>query len=281
MTGEMRPQEVCVIGLGTVGLPTAKHISKYHKVTGYDIDLSKAENARHCFFATTEWSKIPEADIYVICVNTWWRDGKADMSAVEDVSNKIVNRADEETLVIIESTVSPGTCRRIHEEIFEKQVQLANCPHRLWPTDMEHYGVKQLRILGTIDEESMKKAKEFYQSIHVPVQSVSSLETSEMSKIVENSYRYIEIAYAEELALICEEHELDFNEIRQSCNTLKRKKEGWQMQIMEAKEGIGGTCLPKDIMFLQEICNPASLIKGAILADDLYRGNRARARAKC
>ena len=278
--GEMRPQEVCVIGLGTVGLPTAIHISKYHKVTGYDIDSSKVENAKHYFFATTEWSKIPEADVYVICVNTWWRDGKADMSAVEDVCRKIAERASRQVLVNIESTVLVGTCRRIQEDIFKKQVQLANCPHRLWPADMERYGVKQLRILGAADKESMKNAKGFYQSIHVPVQQVSSLEASEMSKIVENSYRFIEIAYAEELALTCQKHGLDFNEIRQACNTLKRESEGWQVQIMEAKEGIGGTCLPKDIMYLYKICNPNSLIAGAIAIDDLYKKGREENNAK-
>lgn len=62
--------KVCVAGIGIVGLPTAMHISKYHEVTGYDIDSSKVENARPHFFATTEWSKIPEADVYIICVNT-------------------------------------------------------------------------------------------------------------------------------------------------------------------------------------------------------------------
>ena len=269
---------VCVVGLGTVGFPTASYISKYHKVTGYDIDSSKVENAKHCFFATTEWSKIPEIDVFVICVNTWWRDNKADMSAVEAVCKKIAERITKQTLVNIESTVSVGTCRRIHEEIFKKQVQLANCPHRLWPEKLECYGVKQLRILGSVDKESMKKAKEFYQSIHIPVRPVSSLETSEMSKLVENSYRFIEIAYAEELALNCQKLGIEFDEIRQACNTLKRKTEGegWQVQIMEAKEGIGGTCLPKDIMYMRCLINPSNLPKSAIETDELYRRKRAK-----
>jgi UDP-N-acetyl-D-mannosaminuronate dehydrogenase len=117
----------------------------------------------------------------------------------------------------------------------------------------------------------MEKAKGFYQSICIPVQPVSSLETSEMSKIAENSYRYMEIAYAEELALICEKHGLNFSEIRKACNTLKRGKEGWQVQIMEARDGIGGTCLPKDIEYLRHLSNPGELLKGAIKTDEYYR----------
>lgn len=265
--------KVCVLGLGTIGFPTAFHISKYHKVTGYDIDKSKVENARNHFFATTEWSKVPETDGYVICVNTWWR-GCPDMSAVEDVCRKIAQRSNRKTLVAIESTVSVGTCQRIYEQLFKKNVLLANCPHRYWSADPDRYGVQQLRILGAVDKDSMNLAKQFYRSIKVPVKAVSSLETSEISKIAENTYRFIEIAYAEEIALTCQKLGIDFNEVRQACNTLKRRTEGWQVQIMEAREGIGGTCLPKDIMFLLEQSNPSDLLKGAIIVDEIYLRRR-------
>jgi len=268
---------VCIIGLGTIGFPTALHISKYHKVTGYDIDPKKVKAASDYFFATTEWSEIPESSVYVVCVNTWWRNGKADMSAVELVCQKIAETTTNHPLVSIESTVAVGECRRIYEDIFKKQINMANCPHRLWelgrlsPEDMKNYGVKQIRVLGAIDEESAKRAEEFYQSIQVPLKLVSPIETSEMSKIVENSYRHVEIAFAEEVALICEKRGLNFSAIREACNTLKRDKEGWQVQIMEVRDGIGGTCLPKDIEYLNSLGNPTELLKGAIETDKRYR----------
>lgn len=274
-------KRACIIGLGVIGLPTALHISKYHRVTGYDINSKKVKAASDYFFATTNWSEIPESDVYIVCVNTWWRNGKADMSAVKSVCQKISETTTNHPLVCIESTVLVGTCRRIYENIFKRQMKIANCPHRLWelgnlsPGDMKDYGVNQLRVLGAIDEETMKIAEEFYRSIHIPLKIVSSIEISEMSKIAENSYRHVEIAYAEELALICEKHGLNFSEVRDACNSLKRDKEAWQVQIMEARDGIGGTCLPKDIEYLRCLSNPGELLKGAINADALYRKERA------
>ena len=265
--------KVCVAGIGTVGFPTALAISKYHDVYGYDIDYRKVEEAKKHFFASDKFDEIPEVDIYVLCVNTWWR-GFPDMSAVEDVSRKIAERANRKTLVAIESTVSVGTCNRLFKDVFNGQVLLANCPHRFWFKDLVHHGVKQQRILGAIDKESMEEAKKFYWTVQVPVFPVSSIEASEMSKIVENTYRYLEIAYAEEIALTCEKLGLNFTEIREACNTLKRQSEDWQVQIMEAKDGIGGTCLPKDIMFLHSITNPGSLFKGAVETDDFYQKRR-------
>ena len=265
--------KVCVVGIGNVGFPTALHITRYHEVYGYDIDLHKVKGSSKHFFATDKWEEVPEAEVYVVCVNTWWR-GYPDMSAVQAVSRKIAERATEQTLVTIESTVSLGTCRKIYREIFDEQVLLANCPHRYWSGDLVHHGVKQQRILGAIDKRSMEEAEKFYWTIQVPVYPVSSIEASEMSKIVENTYRFIEIAYAEEVALACEKLGLIFTEIREACNTLKRQTEGWQVQIMEARDGIGGTCLPKDIMFLCNLTNPGSLLAGAIEIDQVYQKKR-------
>jgi UDP-N-acetyl-D-mannosaminuronic acid dehydrogenase len=265
--------KVCVAGIGTVGFPTALSINGYHDVYGYDIDPKKVEDAKKSFPASVKFDEIPEVDVYILCVNTWWR-GFPDMSAVEDVSRKIAERSNRKTLVSIESTVSVGTCRRLFKEIFKGQVLLSNCPHRFWFKDLIRHGVRQQRILGAIDKESMDEAKKFYWTVQVPVFPVTSIEASEMSKIVENTYRYLEIAYAEEVSLTCEKLGLSFMEIREACNTLKRQSEDWQVQIMEAKEGIGGTCLPKDIRFLHAITNPGSLFAGAIETDEFYQKRR-------
>ena len=269
--------KVQVIGLGTVGLPTAIHISTYHDVVGYDIsEEARKQASKH--IRTSE--ALEQADVHIICVNTWWKNGKADMSAIEEVSSKIAEKANEKTLVLIESTVLPGTSRRIYKEIFRRRIKLANCPHRFWSANIERYGVNQTRVLGAMDKDSMMAAKNFYETLKIPVVAVSSVEVAEISKIIENSYRFIEIAYAEEVAVACEKHGLDFNEVRRACNTLKRGSEGWQVQILEAREGIGGTCLPKDIMFLGSISNPDSLIAGAIEVDDYYRARKCERRAK-
>jgi UDP-N-acetyl-D-mannosaminuronic acid dehydrogenase len=258
-------------------MPTAKHISQYHNVCGYDISSEKVKAASNYFPASTEWSQVPKSDVYVVCVNTWWRDGKADMSAIEAVCRQISESAKPGALVSIESTVTLGTCRNLFKNIFHEKLNVVNCPHRLWELgtlsskDMEAYGVNQVRILGAVNEESKETAQFYFDSIEIETRSVSSCEISEICKITENSYRYIEVAFAEELAMICKKYGLLFEEIRNACNTLKREKEGWQVQIMEARSGIGGTCLPKDIEYLFSISNPARLIKGAIETDELYR----------
>jgi nucleotide sugar dehydrogenase len=268
---------VCVVGLGTIGMPTAKHISQYHNVCGYDINSEKVKTASSYFPATTNWSQVPKSDVYVVCVNTWWRNGKPDMSAIEGVCRQISESSRPGALVSIESTVTLGTCRNLFKKVFQEKMNVVNCPHRLWELgtlsskDMEAYGVSQVRVLGAVNEESKETAQSFFDSIQIKTKSVSSCEISEICKITENSYRYIEVAFAEELAMICRKHGLQFEEVRCACNTLKRKKEGWQVQIMEARTGIGGTCLPKDIEYLFSISNPARLIKGAIETDEFYR----------
>ena len=262
---------VGVIGLGAVGLPTARYISQYHTVYGLDLSIDKVKVANDYFEATEEWSKLPRVDVYTICVNTWWRGNKPDMSAIEDVCRHMKERNDAE-LVSIESTVSLGTCRKIRKEIFDEKITISSFPHRLYPRMEKEYGVRQIRVLGSLPENGV--AEGFYQSIDIPFIKVSPLELAELSKLTENSYRFIEIAFAEELALLCERHGLDFDTLRRACNTLKRKEEDWQVQIMEARDGIGGTCLPKDIMFLCESANPKELILGAALTDEVYKKHK-------
>lgn len=256
---------ICVMGIGTVGFPTALHINKYHKVYSYDIDPAKVRTANSYFFATTEWAEIPKADVYVVCVNTWFQSSLSDMSVVQDVSKKISERSTPETLVSIESTVTIGTTQKIYKEIFNKQVLLSYCPHRYWGEDPVYHGVKQLRVLGAVEANSLERAKGFYKSIKVPVFVVSSVETAEASKLVENSNRFVQIAFVEELKTICEENNLNFTELREACNTK------WNIDLLEARDGIGGHCLQKDIRFLISFARKAKLLKGAVFADEEYK----------
>jgi UDP-N-acetyl-D-mannosaminuronate dehydrogenase len=86
-----------------------------------------------------------------------------------------------------------------------------------------------------------------------------------MCKIVENAYRYVQIAFAEELRMMCEELGLDFNEVRRACNTK------WNIEILEAREGILGHCLPKDIRYLISLTTYNTLLRSAIEVDKEYR----------
>lgn len=257
--------KVCVIGLGTVGHPTAMHINSYHLVCGYDLDPSKVKGNDFCM--TIDWKNIYDIDVFVVCVNTGWKE-KPDMSAIKAVMQQIKEKYTRNTLVIIESTLSVGTSKILFEDIFNGQILLAHCPHRYWGNDSKNYGVVQIRVLGAIDTESLERAKQFYETIKIPIHVVSTIEIAEMSKLAENSYRFVQIAFVEELKNICEENNLDFNDLRTACNTK------WNIELLEAREGIGGSCLPKDIRILNHFASFAPLLQGAINTDARYRRNQ-------
>jgi len=261
--------DVCVIGIGTVGFSTALHIKKHHGVHCYDIDPDKIKKGQRHFLSTAEWERIPYTDIYVVCVNTWW-NSKPDMSAVYDVCARVKERGDAK-LVCIESTVNVGTCRKVWREIFNKKVAVACCPHRLWPNNPGKYGVRQLRVLGELKSSSEYSSVGFYRSINIPFKLVDPIEVAELAKIAENSYYFMQIAFAEELSMLCEELGLDFISVRDAINTHFRFSHS-EAQLREARDGIGGTCLPKDIRFLNSVSKtPKQLIAAAILADELYK----------
>jgi nucleotide sugar dehydrogenase len=250
---------VAVVGLGKIGLSVAKHVSKYYPVTGYDISQEAVNRAtKHGLKASVHFVN---DDVYVIAVTTSFRLNAPDMSAVEDCC-KQVSRLNPDALVCFESTLSVGTARTMSEK-YDLQL-VAVCPHRWWEADQLNHGVVQPRVLGALNPDSMKQAVEFYSTLGIPLYQVSSLEMAEFTKVVENTHRFLQIAFAEELKLISDTRGLDFEEVKRACNTK------WNVDILEARNGIGGECLPKDIRYLLQLHPTAPLIRGAIQADHDY-----------
>lgn len=263
--------KVCVIGLGEVGLPTAKYVlDKGLDVWGYDINSEAVGRAKKAGIvrATNVRDALRSADVYLICVSTGLKKGTPDLSSIFDVCETIKNEIELSVypLVSIESTVIPGLCKRAFRDIFQGHVRLVHVPHRYWALEPNEHGVKQLRVIGGVDAESLKAGLEFYCDVlGIPLHVVSSVEVAEMSKISENAYRYVQIAFAEELRLICEEIRLNFNEVQKACNTK------WNTEILEARSGIEGHCLPKDTKYLALLTSFNTLIKGALAVDEQYR----------
>jgi nucleotide sugar dehydrogenase len=262
-------EDICVVGLGQVGLPTALYMAeRAPHLIGFDIDESKVTVARGSGMqATMNWGEVPACDVYVLCVTTSWKNGHPDFSALENVAERIRTHAKKGALISVESTVLPGTCRAVFKGKLPERAGLIHVPHRYWAGDPRDHGVRQLRVIGALDEASLGLGCEFYgRDLDIPLEIVDPLEIAELSKIVENSHRFLQIAFAEEIRMICESAGFDFETLRRACNSK------WNVEILEARDGIGGHCLPKDIEYLRRTAGSlSSLLSGAVEADRVYR----------
>ncbi len=245
----MNISRVSVAGLGHVGLPTAVYMArKGLKVQGYDSSEEAVEYAsRKGIRASTNPDRL-DAEAIIICVNTFVKDAKPVIDPVVDVVRRISElRKGRKTFVSIESTMPPGGCRSLFSQFLGPSFLLVHVPHRFWAGDTRNHGVRQLRVIGALDGASLDAGTNFYgKRLHVPLHRVGSLEIAEVSKVLENAYRYVQIAFAEEAKMILADSGVDFEAARESSNTK------WNIDIPEAREGIGGECLPKDVL----ICPP-------------------------
>jgi len=260
--------KVCILGLGQVGLPTASYVKERGlEVIGYDINGDAIERARKQGVRSYgEWKDVAECDIYIVCVSTSMNRGKPDLSAIYDALAKVAERLTDMTLVSVESTIPVGTCREAFGNILGNRGLLVHVPHRYWEGDTKNYGVRQRRVIGGVNHKSILAGLSFYSDVlDVPLHKVPSIETAEMCKITENAYRFLQIAFAEELRMICEELGLEFDEVRNACNTK------WNIEIVEARKGIGGHCLPKDTRYFSLLSRASVIPAAAIEADRRYK----------
>ena len=119
---------------------------------------------------------------------------------------------------------------------------------------------------NTLSNNNQLESQTHIQSLEIPMHSVSSIEVAELTKIIENSHRYLQIAFAEELYLYCQGNNILFSELRDALNTK------WNVEILEPRDGIGGHCLPKDTkMFLTSSKMRSKILQSALEVDTLYR----------
>jgi len=273
-------KKVLVIGLGQLGLPVAKYIKdRGFETYGFDINLDALELA-HRLYGIKNIQNFSDMDVLVICISTHRSDDiySPETGDLMDLAFKISKEAKNGALVSIESTIPKGTSKRMFE-IMNHRVHVVHVPHRWYALEEEIHGVNQLRVIGGVSKCCLKLGIEFYgakgpnqdqfysipednnevnfseteydhingsKTLSIPLHPVSEVEIAEITKIVENTYRYVQIAFAEELYLYCKENGVCFAELRDALNTK------WNVDILEPREGIGGHCLPKDVkMFLQ------------------------------
>jgi len=285
-------RKVLVIGLGQLGLPVAKYVKESGFETfGYDIDPSKMQNAEKSF-GIKSIDKFDEIDVFILCVST--HDPNDEYIPFVDglfsLAQKISREAKNGSLVSIESTIPKGTSKKIFE-LLNHRLHVAHAPHRWYSLEEDIHGVNQVRVVGGVSDCCLKVALQFYDSgnevlefnddtiakdtsnsrrinsLGIPMHPVSEIEIAELTKIIENADRYMQIAFSEDLYLYCQANNVNFAELRDSLNTK------WNVNILEPRDGVGGHCLPKDTkMFLQSSRSIKSkILMAAMEVDQDYR----------
>jgi UDP-N-acetyl-D-mannosaminuronic acid dehydrogenase len=262
---------VLIIGLGQIGYSNAEYLKpKRLIVDGYDIDEKAVQRALDHGIIRRKAETLREYDYYMICISTHRPENMfiPFPDGIFSLAHKLSHEGKKGSLVAIESTIAKGTCRKVME-ILGHRLHVAHVPHRFYANEKEERGVRQTRVLGGCESCCVAKALHFYRDIlDIPLHVASSVEIAELTKIVENSHRFLEIAFAEELKLVCDAYGIDFEELRAAANTK------WNVKILEARDGIGGHCLPKDTqMYLdlsRRVVKP-SIVDIAKKVDSLYR----------
>ena len=259
-------QSISVLGMGYMGLPMALVLAKAgFDVTGYDIDQKRIallkegqlpfeEHGLEEAFKAAETkisfeNELPASDCYIISVPTPSKDGKCDLSYVESAFKKVLSVAEPQALVIVESTIKPGTCRDILAPIAKKEgklIKLAHCPERAIPGETFRELVENDRIIGGLDKETTDRAFAIYQKFVKGELLKTDATTAECSKLMENTFRDVNIALANEMEQILHKLGVDFNEARELANRHPR------VNIHQAGPGVGGHCIPIDPWFLIE-----------------------------
>mgnify|MGYP006287330247 CR=1 FL=1 len=267
----MKKAKICCIGLGYIGLPTATMFAvNGYQVVGVDVQKNVIETINNGDIHIEEpglkemvkgavmednlrASLTPvEADIFIIAVPTPLTDNKgANLEYVKDATKSIVPYLKEDDLVIIESTIAPRTTEDIVVPILEKsnlkigkELLVAHCPERVLPGQIIHELMHNNRIIGGINEKSALKARKVYSSFVKGDMYITDATTAEMVKLMENTYRDVNIALANELAKISEENKIDIWEAIDLANKHPR------VNVHLPGPGVGGHCLAVDPWFI-------------------------------
>ncbi|QSG01714.1 nucleotide sugar dehydrogenase [Natranaeroarchaeum sulfidigenes] len=263
---------IAVIGLGYVGLPLACHFSEAgFRVIGFDIDLDRVQQLRegssyiedvsddaleaaldHGFEPTTYPNGLEEADAFVMAVPTGVEGGEPDMSAVQKATKSVATHApNRQTLVVCCSTVYPGATDEVVRETLREgdrtpgdDTLVAFAPERINPGGAYDFHEIPL-VVGADSDTERAAAVTLFESVvdeTVPVQSTIS---AELTKVLENTYRMVNIAMVNELARHAEETEIDVWEAIEAAGT-----KPFGFQAFTPGPGVGGHCIPVDPQFL-------------------------------
>lgn len=256
-----------IVGLGYVGLPLAiKFIKKKIKVVGYDIDQKKInslkkgssylKNVKTNYFKknknviSSDVSILNLCDVVIICLPTPLKNNKPDMSYLFGFVNIFSKILKKDLLIVLESTVYPGASREILNKIVlnknsKSEIYFGYSPERENPGDKNFSYFKTPKVISAISRSSLYLTKLLYKPIVNKIISTKNLETAELSKLLENLYRAVNIGLINEFKLICEKLNVDVFDVINAAST---KNFGFQKFL--PGPGWGGHCIPIDPFYL-------------------------------
>ena len=267
-------KKCCVIGIGYIGLPTAAILaSKGLKVLGIDNNKEKIKKLKKGEIYIKEpnleqivkeqifngnlkvSSNVAKADVFVITVPTPLTKKAStfpepNIDYILDAALQISKVIEKGNLVILESTSPIGSTKKISELILEKSnysyndIHFAYCPERVLPGNTLNELISNDRVIGGLTEQASKKSKIFYQSFCKGEIHITDAKTAEMSKLSENAFRDINIAYANELSMFCNKFSIDVYELINLTNKHPR------VNILQPGCGVGGHCIAIDPWFI-------------------------------
>ncbi len=286
---------IMILGLGQVGLPTAVALLECgYSVNGFDIDKSRVDQinsgvspipeknfnkilAKYLngkkFSATNNPDSLLEADVIIVCVATPLNLSRtnADLGMLGQAIMTVAYKLDRMKLIIIESTIPPGTMKNYVIPKVEATANKKNgehflisyCPERISPGNAIYEFLNNSRLIGAEDIISSTATLELLSRVTSGRVYQTDTATAELCKLAENSYRDVNIAFANELAMICENHKVDSAEVIKLANTHPR------VNIHSPGPGVGGPCLPKDpYLLLVNFMTQNSLIRTARSIND-------------
>ncbi|AKF26418.1 UDP-N-acetyl-D-mannosaminuronic acid dehydrogenase [[Brevibacterium] flavum] len=268
--------DVCVIGLGYIGLPTAAFMaSKGLKVLGVDVNqtyVDKINNSEVPFYEPGFSSLLKdvvsskslsaqttpiEADSYIVAVPTPFNDDKTvDTSYIDSAARSLAPFLRPKALVVLESTAAPGTTEHMANVLIDERpdlsldpesdnhILIAHCPERVLPGKIMEEMESNARVVGGINSQSSRAAERLYRSFCTGEILVSNARTAEMAKLAENSFRDVNIAFANELSIVCESLDINVWELISLANHHPR------VNILQPGPGVGGHCIAVDPWFI-------------------------------
>ena len=280
---------VSVLGLGYIGLPTAAMLAcAGHRVVGVDVNEAVLNEIRSGCGHVAELdvralirsalasgnltlsSAVPHgADAYLLCVPTPTLGHKPDLRYVEQAAAAVADAVDEGGLIVLESTVPPGTIENVVVPALERaglqpdRVHVAHCPERVIPGAILYELRHNARVIGGRRRVDAERARALYASFCTGEICITDCTTAELVKVVENTYRDVNLAFANELALLAEALGVDVWEVIALANKHPR------VEVLRPGPGVGGHCIPVDPTFLAD-ANPfvTELIQAARRVND-------------